>query len=277
VRSCDTDGHLDAGESGVLTVRLVNGGWATLSNTSVKVTSSDPRLTVGNAGLVTLAPLEPYAEASVTFPVSSVTGAAARGLLKLTITPSDPDAYKPSVDLPIELLYNYDDVPQSAATDDCESAKPAWSVPTNVLAGVWSQSGDAENHVWHGDDMGARSDESLVSPDLVVSAVESFVISFRDDPDIELDINALAGRKAWGGESSGYPDYERVSIDLGTKLAGKTVKIRFRIGTDEGAGAPGWDIDDLAFGTGAASGITNTPFSSIRDDAAACEPPPAAQ
>jgi hypothetical protein len=36
------------------------------------------------------------------------------------------------------------------------------------------------------------------------------------------------------------------------------VQIRFRIGADEGTGAPGWDIDDIAI-----TGITNTPFTSL--------------
>jgi hypothetical protein len=50
------------------------------------------------------------------------------------------------------------------------------------------------------------------------------------------------------------------------QLAGKTVSVRFRIGTDEGTGAGGWDIDKIAF-----TGITNTPFPSIVDNVtAAC-------
>src|SRR5262249_42724290 len=53
-----------------------------------------------------------------------------------------------------------------------------------------------------------------------------------------------------------------VSLNLGMQLAGKTVQVRFRIGTDEGSGAAGWDIDNIAF-----TGITNTPFPSIVDNA----------
>jgi hypothetical protein len=43
-------------------------------------------------------------------------------------------------------------------------------------------------------------------------------------------------------------------------VAGKKVKVRFRVGTDDGTGAPGWDIDDVAFG-----GITNKPFGTLVD------------
>jgi len=35
-------------------------------------------------------------------------------------------------------------------------------------------------------------------------------------------------------------------LDLGLGLAGNQVKLRFRIGTDAAAGAPGWDIDNIA-------------------------------
>jgi hypothetical protein len=74
--------------------------------------------------------------------------------------------------------------------------------------------------------------------------------------------NVLAGRRAWAGVSTGYANNQlaTVNLDLGTKVAGKTVKVRFRVGTDEATGAPGWDIDDIAFG-----GITNKPFGTLGD------------
>jgi MYXO-CTERM domain-containing protein len=61
-----------------------------------------------------------------------------------------------------------------------------------------------------------------------------------------------------------------VSLNLGNKLAGKTVKIRFRIGTDAGSGEAGWDIDNIAFGSTSFAGITNTPFSSLVDTSPIC-------
>jgi hypothetical protein len=74
--------------------------------------------------------------------------------------------------------------------------------------------------------------------------------------------NVLAGRRAWAGVSPGFANQQfvNVKLDLTNKVAGKTVKVRFRLGTDDGAGAPGWDIDDIAF-----TGITNKPFGSIGD------------
>jgi MYXO-CTERM domain-containing protein len=80
-----------------------------------------------------------------------------------------------------------------------------------------------------------------------------------------MDTNPLAGKKAWAGRSVGYPAYVPVALDLGMKLAGKTVKVRFRIGTDDGTSTAGWDIDDIAFG-----GITNSPFGKVGDNAGSC-------
>ena len=43
--------------------------------------------------------------------------------------------------------------------------------------------------------------------------------------------------------------------------------IRFRVGADDSTGAPGWEIDDIAF-----SGITNTPFPALLPESSVCRP-----
>ena len=59
--------------------------------------------------------------------------------------------------------------------------------------------------------------------------------------------NPLAGRPAWVGDSGGYID---TVINLGQNLAGQTITLRWRFGTDQAVAAPGWRIDNLVF-TGA--------------------------
>jgi len=49
-----------------------------------------------------------------------------------------------------------------------------------------------------------------------------------------------------------------VTLNLGTAYANQDVQIRFHVSANEGTGAPGWEIDDIAVG-----GITNTPFTSL--------------
>lgn len=80
--------------------------------------------------------------------------------------------------------------------------------------------------------------------------------------------NVLAGRQALVGRNPSYPDKDRVTLDLGTSLAGMTVRVRFRIGTDQAAGGQGWALDNLSF-----AGIDNTPFSQLTHKASACSPP----
>jgi hypothetical protein len=87
------------------------------------------------------------------------------------------------------------------------------------------------------------------------------------------DTNPLAGRMAWIGASANYPQYTPVSLNLGKDFAGKTIKLRFRIGTDDGTSATGWDIDDIAFGTAEAPSLTNTPFAAVHDNAGTCTVP----
>jgi large repetitive protein len=97
-------------------------------------------------------------------------------------------------------------------------------------------------------------------------------ISAYDDPGYDGTItdtsgNPLAGRMAYGGTNPSYPATDPVTLNLGPGLGGQTVQIRFRIGTDAAAGAPGWTIDDIAF-----SGIDNTPFGVVVNDDGVCIP-----
>jgi hypothetical protein len=83
--------------------------------------------------------------------------------------------------------------------------------------------------------------------------------------------NPLKGRSGFVNQSTGYPNTTALKLDFGTKVAGKTVKLRFRIATDSGAGDFGWQIDDIKV-----SGITNTPFPVVVKDVADCNGIPTA-
>jgi hypothetical protein len=56
--------------------------------------------------------------------------------------------------------------------------------------------------------------------------------------------NPLAGRMGWVNVSPGFPAFTQVVVNLNT-LRGQSVKFRFRIGSDEATGAPGWWVDDV--------------------------------
>jgi hypothetical protein len=54
--------------------------------------------------------------------------------------------------------------------------------------------------------------------------------------------NPLSGRMAWGGSSGGYIT---TTANLGPNVNGQTIKLRFRMGTDEAEAADGWRIDNF--------------------------------
>jgi MYXO-CTERM domain-containing protein len=83
--------------------------------------------------------------------------------------------------------------------------------------------------------------------------------------------NPLQGRRAFAAISAGFPALANVAVDLGATLASKTIKVRFRMGSDTGTGSPGWFIDNIGF-----QGITNKPFPAQAADAQACSGVPIA-
>ncbi len=173
----------------------------------------------------------------------------------------------------------------TAANDPAAGGSHSWErVAVNVF-----------DHRWHGPDTTGVTDVWLISPTLPAAPTGSFGFTFRHRHDFQkgsgatffdcgvMEISAdggatwsdiggfaspgynntvipgggnpLDGRQAWVGRNPSYPAFNTVTVSLGTAYQGQTVRIRFRIGTDLYAGAPGWEIDDIAF-----TNITSTPF-----------------
>ncbi|WP_225413630.1 myxosortase-dependent M36 family metallopeptidase [Stigmatella hybrida] len=170
---------------------------------------------------------------------------------------------------------------------------------------LWSRHSETPvESYFHGPNASFKADIALVSPPLQVSPVEDFRFTFVHRFDFEADsfdwldggvielsqdggatwvdigasadpgytgilyafgTNPLAGRPAYSDYSEGYPAWVPVTVNLGAQYAGKTVQIRFRIGTDVNVGAGGWDIDNLSF-----SGLTHTPFSTLGVETEVC-------
>jgi MYXO-CTERM domain-containing protein len=334
LKSCDNDGVLDAGESGVIKMNLANGGWEDLAGSTVTVSTTDPNLTFDNGGTATVASIETYGTATVSINVTAKATTPQRTVAALKITLANPNAARPTFDIQESARLNYDDKAGVSASDDVESESkpPAWTpkvgtIPFPIRA--WSRGGDILDHYWHGNDTGAPSDEYVESPSLVVSSNAPFVMNFSHRYSFEADVgggiyydggiieisedngvtwkdvatyagidpgytqrlasslappapdaaptdagspdaNPLAGRMAFASDSPGYPSFLTTSLNFGSAFVGKTVKVRFRIGTDEGSGAPGWDIDNFSFGGPQFSSLTNTPFGAITNNAGIC-------
>ncbi len=174
----------------------------------------------------------------------------------------------------------------------------------------WALVADGPKQRWSLPDSPTTTDHSLVTPDLVVAGA-SFTMTFDhrysfeasngknyDGAVLEVstdggvnwaDIGALAApgysgiidfagstnplksRTAFTAVSANYPAYQTATVAFGAAFNGSTLKVRFRAGTDEGGGAPGWDITRVSF-----DGITNTPFPS-RVPVVACGADPVGQ
>jgi len=79
--------------------------------------------------------------------------------------------------------------------------------------------------------------------------------------------NPLADRPAFVATSQNYPILTYVELDYGMALAGRDVKVRFRIATDAGTSDVGWLLDVIRF-----QGITNAPFIHFAPDENECAP-----
>ena len=160
--------------------------------------------------------------------------------------------------------------------------------------------GEGIDTVWYAEGVGEYGDQRLTSPDLQVGA-DPFVVRFAHRYDFEtsdntywdgavLEVsldgggtwddatryaadfgyggtltdqsgNPLSRREAFVGQSADWPEMSDATVDFGTELAGASVRLRFRVGTDAAAGAHGWEIDDVSV-----EGVDNAPFTSLEDD-----------
>jgi len=114
---------------------------------------------------------------------------------------------------------------------------------------------DTQKRNWDGGVVEISTDDGKTWVDAGVAAYNGTLESKETD-------NPLKGRKAFVGKNAKFPEYEPATIDLADAYAGKTVRVRFRLGTDEGTASVGWDVDDIAF-----TGITNAPFAARIPDA----------
>ena len=171
-------------------------------------------------------------------------------------------------------------------------------------SGAWTRIAvTGRDHRWAAQDAVTDADQYLISPVLDVAPSGTFSFSFRHRYSFEFsgsqnfdggvleistdggtswtDIggsaspgyngtlvtgtNPLSGRSAFVAISAGYPAFITATVNLGTTYQGQSVRVRFRLGSDPAAVAPGWEVDDIAF-----TNITNTPFDALTGDHAIC-------
>lgn len=282
--NCDSDGIVDAGEKGTLSIQVLNSGLTDLASVTATV-SSLANIAFDSGGVVNFNPINVLQ-----------TGTAQIGFKAAGSIPSLAE-----IDIHVEyqgtgtgpkmadttFLANYDVVPHSVSTDPVEYGENGWTTSVSVGTQPWVISearAASSSHAWFGFDAPSPLDSALMTPAILVPAVGNFTFSFKhafsfesgnwDGGVLELstdlmnwvdiggsasptyngtiEINPdspISNRPAYVNNSPGWPAFSTVNVNLGTTYNGQTVYIRWRVGCDTAEAAEGWYIDDISFPT----------------------------
>jgi hypothetical protein len=303
--SCDHDGYLDPGESGLLHLTLANNGIIAAENVTVTATTTATGIQIGAPLRITA--LQPFTSSSLTIPVTVLPTAPRNTLVTIKVhVAGDNTCDRSGVDASLTIRTGADDVPTSSATERAETRITPWTATGAGAAGLWGRAVDASgNRTFFAENAAFSTDTQYVSPPLQASPTEPVVVdlkqaySLEGDPSgffdggvIELSTdggatwrdatafgaspgynatlrtgsgNVLGGRMAFSGTSAGFPALQPLELNFGNQFAGTAFQIRFRLGTDGGASLVGWFIDDITV-----HGLINTPFPILVAETATC-------
>jgi hypothetical protein len=297
--SCDHDGILDPGESGRLRVTVANTGLFAADDVNITATTAAPGVRVGAPVKVTT--VGPHTSLELSIPVTLLPTAPRNTPVTLTLHVTGLNlCARTGIDVSITVPTGIDENANASKIDQVQTTITPWT--KTGTANLWNVSAEVTgNKLWSGRDLAVVTDTQLVSPALLASPTDPFVVKFShafslesgfDGGVIELSTNGgttwtdaallgvtpgytrtistafgnpLAGRMAYSGASPGFPARSLVTLNFGTRFAGQSVLLRFRIGTDTSVAGTGWNIDDVDV-----SGITNTPFPALVPEPSTC-------
>jgi len=295
---CDDDGTLDAGESALLTVAISNPGKRTLVDTRLVVSTESAILGFPSSSTVNVPDIAPGATVDVNVDVVLANDVVGPESIVLDLVVRNDLSKNPQVEGSVFATVNVNQTIASTAVDDVEAPTSAWTSSADATPKRWTRGLSGDDTVWYAEAIGETADKRLESPVLDVGD-EPFVVSlehryrfeqfrgrFFDGGVIEISTdggatwndaedfivggypqtltgssNPLSRRPAFAGESEGFPQTRLLTLNFGTELAGESVRLRFRLGTDREGSSFGWEIDDINV-----QGITNTPFATVAED-----------
>lgn len=182
VASCDADGVVDNGETGNLTVTLMNQGPNNVNHVTLTVTSTNPNVSFPQGNTVSFPPVQKNNTSTGSIRVS-VSGAAGLENADFQIAIDSPELGVGAFNVSSTHRVNYDEQLAGSATESVEGGQ-GWTAagdPTtmpNILA--WQRRAlSPTQHVWWGPDNNGQTDgtkadlpdeQSLVSPVLSVGS-----------------------------------------------------------------------------------------------------------
>jgi hypothetical protein len=297
--SCDHDGILDPGESGRLRVTVANTGLFAADDVNISATTTAPGVRIGAP--VQVPTVGPHTSLELSIPVTLLPTAPRNTPVTITLHVAGLNlCARTGIDLSLTVPTGIDETANASRIDQVQTTITPWT--KTGTANLWNVAAEATgNKLWSGRDLAVVTDTQLASPALLASPTDPFVVKFShafslesgfDGGVIELSTNGgttwtdaallgvtpgytrtistafgnpLAGRMAYSGASPGFPARSLVTLNFGTRFAGQSVLLRFRIGTDTSVAGTGWNIDDIDV-----SGITNTPFPALVPEPSTC-------
>ncbi|TQF15039.1 aldo/keto reductase [Myxococcus llanfairpwllgwyngyllgogerychwyrndrobwllllantysiliogogogochensis] len=168
-RTCDADGYLDNGETGVLRITLRGTGSEPLRATSVTVTADSPGVKLANGGQQSFPVVGLFETATVDIPVS-LTGAAPRSLIRFAIAYRDANGVVAG-DKTATLVarVEQDELPGASAVESVDARYLPWEM-TSALGDVSFRVNESSTleRAFLGEAVGRVADFALVSPELQV-------------------------------------------------------------------------------------------------------------
>ncbi|WP_428267231.1 M36 family metallopeptidase [Haliangium sp.] len=202
ILTCDGDGTLDAGESGILRAVVENPGMTTLTDTGVTVSIGSERISAATDPL-NLEALGPFETTMLELPVVLGEEVSEIERVELGLSLINPQTCEQAIDQKVYVYIDHDLVP--AATDTVESGRDVWQeVPLDLgPKDIWTTAPsaiDVRNRIWRGIDSSTMRNSALVSPPLVLRDDQPFRFSFTNRHEFDSEVNPDTGEfYGWDG------------------------------------------------------------------------------
>lgn len=202
-RTCDSDGVLDASETGVIRVHVYNHGPLVSTDARVRVSSNNPMVTFPSGNSVALGEVGPFEPSTVEIPVALSSGQEVSAAVKYNIVLESGDACRPRAEHSKAVLLNYDLTP--SRTDRADPVRTTWR--SRVLQGaeahawriVESPRIPGEN-VWFAAEPVPFADVALETPPLPIAPGTPFVLRFEHRYEFDFRQEPSTGERFyWSG------------------------------------------------------------------------------